>query len=301
MSTSTVAGQELFFDDESGLLYSYKATATCVPFYFPDMEKPQTNVGRARIVRTFSGRRTVSWGANGSSRELAGQLPTTSSSGGSEGVGGGGALAESVVQLFMDPDTGWVHEEAPSESAVPFTVICKPDVGATAHKSSAAAASTDGGGRPPEAKRSKARRTVSSESFASGVRVPFDSIPVIDVGDLVSGDAGPEREAAVASQIGAACRDVGFFYVRNHGVPDEVVQKQFKESKRFFDRPSQEKKEVDISLSSAHRGYFALGEECLSTRGDNKEGFDLALDLDAGERMPLRHSPSPFFFHFFIN
>lgn len=266
---ASVAGQELFFDDESGLLYSYKATPTCVPFYFPDMERPQTNVGRARIVRTVSGRRTVSWGTDGS-RELAGQLPTASSNGSAKDASGS-KEATDVVQLYMDPDTGWVHEDSPSDHAVPFTVITQ--------KSSAP--SSEGVIRPE--KRSKARHTVCAVQFASGVRVPFDAIPIIDVSDLVSGEAGPEKEAAVALQIGAACRDVGFFYVKNHGVPDEVIQKQLSESKMFFDRDSAEKKKLDISKSSVHRGYFAMGEECLSTQGDHKEGFDLSVDLEEGE------------------
>ncbi|MBM3649231.1 MAG: isopenicillin N synthase family oxygenase, partial [Alphaproteobacteria bacterium] len=35
-------------------------------------------------------------------------------------------------------------------------------------------------------------------------------IPVIDIGDLYTGD--PAAKKAVAAKIGAACDDIGFFY-----------------------------------------------------------------------------------------
>lgn len=49
----------------------------------------------------------------------------------------------------------------------------------------------------------------------------FDEIPVVDVSGLYSEDR-KEREA-VAKSIGDACRNVGFFYVRNHQVPPQLL------------------------------------------------------------------------------
>ncbi|MCA6297164.1 MAG: 2-oxoglutarate and iron-dependent oxygenase domain-containing protein, partial [Phenylobacterium sp.] len=45
----------------------------------------------------------------------------------------------------------------------------------------------------------------------------FRSIPVIDIEGLRSSD--PFSRRAVASEIEAAAREVGFFYVTGHGVP----------------------------------------------------------------------------------
>jgi isopenicillin N synthase-like dioxygenase len=42
-------------------------------------------------------------------------------------------------------------------------------------------------------------------------------LEIIDVGGLRSGD--PAAVARVATQLGRACRDTGFFYVSNHGIP----------------------------------------------------------------------------------
>ena len=46
-----------------------------------------------------------------------------------------------------------------------------------------------------------------------------NSLPVIDLSPLGS----PTGEAAVAAAINAACTGPGFFYVRNHGVPDATI------------------------------------------------------------------------------
>ena len=60
-------------------------------------------------------------------------------------------------------------------------------------------------------------------------------IPVIDLAPSFSADEA--LCAAVASRIGVAARDTGFFYVSNHGVQREVVRAAFEEAARFFDQP----------------------------------------------------------------
>jgi len=60
-------------------------------------------------------------------------------------------------------------------------------------------------------------------------------IPVIDLEPSFSADEA--SCTAVASRIGVACRDTGFFYVSNHGVKREVVRAAFEQAARFFDRP----------------------------------------------------------------
>lgn len=42
-------------------------------------------------------------------------------------------------------------------------------------------------------------------------------LDVIDLAGLGSGDPAAVRR--VAAELGCACREVGFFYIRNHGVP----------------------------------------------------------------------------------
>ena len=43
--------------------------------------------------------------------------------------------------------------------------------------------------------------------------------------------------ACQCAKIGAACQEIGFFYVVDHGVPRELMEEAFAESRRFFALP----------------------------------------------------------------
>ncbi len=114
-------------------------------------------------------------------------------------------------------------------------------------------------------------------------RVPLEQVPVIDFGPFRSGDAAARR--AVAEQIGAACVNIGFFYVVNHGVPQDLIGETFAEARRFFALPAERKAEIAIENSPVHRGYFALGGENLDPAkqkeaGDFKEGLKIDRHLE---------------------
>lgn len=113
-------------------------------------------------------------------------------------------------------------------------------------------------------------------------RLPLEQIPVIDFGGFLHGDT--ETRDAVALEIAAAARNVGFFYIRNHGVPAELRAATFAEAERFFAQPEALKRRISIENSPCHRGYFALGGENLDPAkqrqaGDFKEGIKIGRDL----------------------
>ena len=119
---------------------------------------------------------------------------------------------------------------------------------------------------------------------------PFTQIPVVDFGEFLHGSSSQQRE--VAAQIGDACRNVGFMYLVNHGVPQSLINDVFAVSKQFFDLPLETKREVAY-VPGGFRGYFGVRAEDLdqhglnkpgSKKGDLKEGFDAGLE--AG-RLPL--------------
>lgn len=83
-----------------------------------------------------------------------------------------------------------------------------------------------------------------------------NSIPVIDVSRIFSTDVSDRQ--AVANQLREACINVGFFYVQNHGIPQEMVDGVFDWGKRFFDLPFEEKMEVYIDNVPHYRGYTPL-------------------------------------------
>lgn len=125
-------------------------------------------------------------------------------------------------------------------------------------------------------------------------RVAPDEIPVIDLEPFLRGDAA--ARALVAARIGAACREIGFFYVVNHGVPEALIARVYAEARRFFSQPEAVKAEIAIEKSPVHRGWFKLGEENLDpakqTRdGDLKEGIKIGRGLDADH--PLVRAGTP--------
>jgi isopenicillin N synthase-like dioxygenase len=99
------------------------------------------------------------------------------------------------------------------------------------------------------------------------------SLPIIDIAGLSSGD--PAERLTVAKQLRQACLDKGFFYVKNHGVPEELVTRIFSESEKFFALPEQQKLATDKALSRANRGYEPLKGQTLETGAppDLKEGY----------------------------
>ena len=125
--------------------------------------------------------------------------------------------------------------------------------------------------------------------------MPFTKIPVIDFGEFLHGSVSQQRE--VAAQIGDACRNVGFMYLVNHGVPQALVGDAYAIAQELFDLPLEEKRKVGY-LPGGFRGYFAKGSENLdqygetTQKGDIKEGFDIGL---VGSRLPLGSQGSPTF------
>jgi len=104
------------------------------------------------------------------------------------------------------------------------------------------------------------------------------ALPIID---LSSWSGGGAAAAEVAKAIGAACRDVGFFYVAGHGVPITLMDEAFAQSRRFFALPLAAKEAIAIEAVGGNRGYSALLHEALDpTRGpDLKEAFNVGFEL----------------------
>jgi len=108
-------------------------------------------------------------------------------------------------------------------------------------------------------------------SYASAKMIDADSIPVIDMGPLAFGDRA--AAAAVGQALVDAAGSVGFFYVRNHGVPQRLIDRAYALSRRFFALPQGAKQRVRIN--AIHRGFLAIGGARMydTARVDLKESF----------------------------
>ncbi|RYF35530.1 MAG: isopenicillin N synthase family oxygenase [Comamonadaceae bacterium] len=102
------------------------------------------------------------------------------------------------------------------------------------------------------------------------------TIPLIDISALAGGDAA--ARAAVARQIGRACRAVGFFAITGHGVPDALRADAFAASAEFFALDRAAKEALAIDKLGSNRGYVDFGAEALDDTAqgaDQKEAFNL--------------------------
>ncbi|GAA5886997.1 hypothetical protein JCM16303_003084 [Sporobolomyces ruberrimus] len=106
----------------------------------------------------------------------------------------------------------------------------------------------------------------------------FDQLPVIDLSRL-SSDKFEDRKA-LAEEIQRASIDIGFFYISNHGIPQEVVDEAFEQGRKFFEQPTEKKMLVDLQKSDAFKGYAPLKGENVDplSRGDVHEAFDIGDD-----------------------
>ena len=87
-------------------------------------------------------------------------------------------------------------------------------------------------------------------------RGAFHEIPVIDFGDAFSKDLDARKR--VAAKVYEACIRVGFFYIRNHGVDNSIMNSIFSAAKDFFDLPLEDKMAIDLNKSPHFRGYTKL-------------------------------------------
>ena len=66
----------------------------------------------------------------------------------------------------------------------------------------------------------------------------MDAIPVVDLSVAVE---------QAAESIGRAARKSGFFYVKNHGISEDLLARQFVSSKAFFDQPLDQRLKLKIN------------------------------------------------------
>ncbi|KAI0265540.1 2OG-Fe-II oxygenase [Gloeopeniophorella convolvens] len=109
----------------------------------------------------------------------------------------------------------------------------------------------------------------------------FDEIPVIDLKGANHANLDARRD--IADQIRDASINVGFFYIKNHGIPESAISGALRVAQQFFALPDASKKELDIHKSTNFKGYTALLGENTNpeNRGDLHEGFDLGWEQPA--------------------
>ena len=153
---------------------------------------------------------------------------------------------------------------------------------------------------------------------ASGITSPINaaatttaqaqqSIPIIDIAPLISPTSNLSQRQQVANQIGAACSDIGFFAIVNHGIPPATIEALLASSRKFFDMPEEDKMAAKSAndaeypygyersevLSKGRRldGTVGREDECKSSAPDLKETFSLGPRLSPDGQLARRWPP----------
>ncbi len=112
-------------------------------------------------------------------------------------------------------------------------------------------------------------------------QLALSEIPVIGIGGLGRGGAG--TTVVIAEAIRRASEQVGFFYVKDHGIPPALRERALAQAKHFFALPDAAKREVQVNRR--HRGYIPVGDARMYGKGrpDLKESFKWGLELPASD------------------
>ena len=126
-------------------------------------------------------------------------------------------------------------------------------------------------------------------AYAQARDVNVSEIPVIDASGLRGG--GHDGTRQVADDLRRAAETVGFFYIRNHGVPDRLSDQMFEMSRRFFAHPFEDK--MRVAVNAWHRGFIRVGEAKMydTAQPDLKESY--VWGRDAAQDDPDRLAGNP--------
>ena len=115
-------------------------------------------------------------------------------------------------------------------------------------------------------------------------RVERINLPVIDVDALRS--PSPEIRNAAVAALRTACLDNGFFYISNHGIPDQLAEGVFSAARSLFELPAAEKNTLDLSKSPCGHGYEPLKRQTLEAGApaDLKEGYYMGSEAGSNAK-----------------
>ena len=114
--------------------------------------------------------------------------------------------------------------------------------------------------------------TIAAENVSPPVAAPAPAaseIPIVDIGPYLAGEPGTLE--ALATAVRHAQESIGFYYIVNHGVPQQLFDDTFAAVARFFELPDDEK--LALKVDHNQQGYIPPKASILKTSGieDNKK------------------------------
>jgi len=131
---------------------------------------------------------------------------------------------------------------------------------------------------------------------ARDLEAALAQLPIIDLGPYFRGEDGALE--TMGREMAAACANVGFFYITNHDVPEDLIAGAFAQSKRFHALPLAAKQ--SLALGQNNIGYMAMNTSMQAhstvhkaTTPNQNESFFVTHDRgpdhpDVVNKTPLR-------------
>ncbi|KAL6692296.1 hypothetical protein J3F84DRAFT_383569 [Trichoderma pleuroticola] len=104
-------------------------------------------------------------------------------------------------------------------------------------------------------------------------------IPIIDISPIFSPSL--DERQAVAQQVRAAAQNMGFFYIKNHGIPAAVTQAVYEAGLEFFRQDLDTKMRADSSGTKWDKGY----------QGPNTQRLNPSESVDMRESLSYQYDP----------
>lgn len=102
--------------------------------------------------------------------------------------------------------------------------------------------------------------------------LPWSELVTLDLEDY-GRPGGKER---LAKQLEHAVHHVGFFYVKNFGIPQTEVDRQFTLAQNFFNLPVEEKEKYEVDYKAAdYNGWRRNGRRAQGKTFDNVEIYNI--------------------------
>ncbi|KAJ9634435.1 hypothetical protein H2204_006260 [Knufia peltigerae] len=112
----------------------------------------------------------------------------------------------------------------------------------------------------------------------------FEEVPVVDIENIFSNDFDERLQAA--KEVAEVCKTVGFMYIKNHGVSQDLIDEVFDMSRKYHAQPLEVKKEQDVYQSPTLRGYEIHYTKTPTGEAVKKGSFLYSYDPDNDPQVP---------------
>jgi isopenicillin N synthase-like dioxygenase len=113
--------------------------------------------------------------------------------------------------------------------------------------------------------------------------MPEPRIPSLDIRRFTHPASDADRQSFV-DELGAAYREWGFAGIRNHGIPQSLIDASYDVFQRFFALPEDVKRRYHVAGGGGARGYTPFGVETAkgAQHSDLKEFWHIGREITDG-------------------